>query len=351
MFGSHLSVAGGMVNALREAETLTMETVQVFTKNQRQWAAPPLDPGQQEAWLSELRRMKWTDRTVSHASYLINLATPDDALWEKSIAAMKDEIERCAALEIPFLVHHPGAHVGSGVEAGLQRIARAYKRLMKETKRCGVVACLEATAGGGSTLGRSFEELATLKGLIEEEAGREAEGRVGFCVDTCHVLAAGYDIASTDKGDGTGKARTLDEGIALGRALLEEFDRVCGLKHLRVLHLNDSLGSRGSHVDRHAHVGEGKVALGAFGAVVNHGVSAGVPMILETPKGEDEKGRPLDSVNLAKLRKLVVGVGTAPKGLNPEKAPKRKIDGSKLRGDAHNTPESSKSKRTGRKAR
>lgn len=351
MFGSHLSVAGGMVNALREAETLTMETVQVFTKNQRQWAAPPLDPGQTDAWLGELRRMKWSDRTVSHASYLINLATPDDALWEKSIAAMKDEIERCARLEIPFLVSHPGAHVGSGVEAGLRRIAQAYKRLMKETKGCGVVACLEATAGGGSTLGRTFEELATLKGLIEEVAGREAEGRVGFCVDTCHVLAAGYDIASTDGGDGTGRKRTVEEGAALGRKLLEEFDRVCGLKHLRVLHLNDSLGSRGSHVDRHAHVGEGKVALGAFAAVVNHGVPAGVPMILETPKGEDEKGRSHDSVNLAKLRKLVASSGASLEGKPSGKVRKRKIDASDSGGDAHNTPESSKSKRTGRKAR
>jgi len=351
MFGSHLSVAGGMVNALREAEALSMDTVQVFTKNQRQWAAPPLDAGQSGAWLTELRRMQWTTRTVSHASYLINLATPDDVLWEKSIAAMKDEIERCAKLEIPFLVHHPGAHVGSGVEAGLRRIAKAYKKLMKETKGCGVVACLEATAGGGSTLGRSFEELAALKGMIEEEAGREAEGRVGFCVDTCHVLAAGYDIATTDKGDGTGKSRSLDEGAKLGRALLEEFDRVCGLKHLRVLHLNDSVGSRGSHVDRHAHVGEGKVALGAFAAVVNHGMTAGVPMILETPKGEDEEGRPFDSVNLAKLRMLLSGGDAPAKASEGVKVKKRKIDASEKGSDAHNTPEPAKSKRTGRKAR
>jgi len=304
MFGSHLSVAGGLVNALIEAQPLKLDTVQVFTKNQRQWTVPPLDPGAAKDWLAELTRLKWQQRTVSHASYLINLASPDDELWRKSIAAMRDEIERCQALSIPFLVHHPGAHMGTGVEAGLRRIAKAYKQLYTQTRGCAVVTCLENTAGGGSTLGRSFEELAQLKAMIEQEAGADAAGRVGFCIDSCHALAAGYDIADTGAGDGTGTRRTVAQGEALGAAMLEELGRVCGLEHIRVLHLNDSLGSRGSHLDRHAHIGQGRVSIGAFAAMVNHPRLRGVPMILETPKGEDPSGRAWDAVNLGKLTRL-----------------------------------------------
>ncbi|MCA9305659.1 MAG: deoxyribonuclease IV [Phycisphaerales bacterium] len=306
LFGSHLSIAGNMSNALREAEGLTMDTVQVFTKNQRQWKVTALKDDARDEWLGESQRLGWNDaRLVAHDSYLINLASPNDELWEKSVAMMREELDRAQALGIGLLVSHPGAHTGSGVEAGLERIAEAYKRLFAETRGSTVVLCLENTAGGGSTLGRTFEELATLKSLIEKKAGKDAKGRVGFCLDTCHALAAGYDIASTANGDGTGKKRTLAEGRKLGDGMLDEFDRVCGLKNLRVLHLNDSLGARGSNLDRHAHIGQGNVSLGAFKAVVNRPELRGVPMILETPKGEDEKGTPWDTVNLRKLRGLI----------------------------------------------
>lgn len=305
-----------MANALREAEGLGLDTVQVFTKNQRQWKWAPLDAVARDEWLSEQKRLGWTGRAVSHDSYLINLASPDDSaggLWEKSIATMREEIERCEALEIPFLVSHPGAHMikdgtlspEERVEAGLRKIARAYKRLLKETRGYRTIVCLEDTAGGGTTLGRTFEELGTLKRFIEEDAGDDARGRIGFCLDTCHALAAGYDIASHANGDGTGKKRTKAEGEALGEAMLAEFDRVCGLEHLRVLHLNDSLGARGSFRDRHAHIGKGNVALGAFAAVVKHPKLAGAPKIMETPKEDDEKGRPMDEVNLGVLRKMM----------------------------------------------
>ncbi|MBL8746624.1 MAG: deoxyribonuclease IV [Phycisphaerae bacterium] len=309
MFGSHLSVAGGLVNALTAAGALRLDTVQVFTKNQRQWSVPPLDAGAAREWLTELKRLGWADRTVSHDSYLINLASPDDSLWERSIAAMREEIERAAALSIPFLVSHPGAHMikdgamtpEERIEAGLRRIARAYKRLLKETKGFAVTVCLENTAGGGTTLGRTFEELSRLRELIVEEAGGEAEGRIGFCVDTCHALAAGYDIAARGA-DGTERSRS--EGEALGRAMLERFDELCGIDHLRVLHLNDSLGKCGSRVDRHAHIGRGEVSLGAFSAVVNHRGLDSVPMILETPKEDDDRGVPMDTVNVEVLRSL-----------------------------------------------
>lgn len=316
MFGSHLSIAGSMANALREAESLGFETVQIFTKNQRQWKWAKLDPVARDEWLSEQKRLGWTGRTVSHDSYLINLASPDESpggLRKKSLATMREEIERCEALEIPFLVSHPGAHMlkdgalspQERVMEGLRRIAQAYKQLFRETRGYRTVVCLENTAGGGTTLGRTFEELGALKALIEEEAGPDAAGRVGFCIDTCHALAAGYDIASHANGDGTGKKRTRAEGEALGMAMLAEFDRICGLQHLRVVHLNDSIGSRASGRDRHAHIGKGNVALGAFAAVVNCPNLRSAPMILETPKENDEKGRPMDTVNLSVLQKLM----------------------------------------------
>ncbi len=295
-----------MSNALREAESLGMDTVQVFTKNQRQWKVPALKVEARDEWLAESKRLGWDDgRLVAHDSYLINLASPDPDLWEKSILTMREELDRAHALGITRLVSHPGAHMGEGVDAGLKRIAAAYARLFRETRGSKVVVCLECTAGGGSTLGRTFEELAALKSFIEEEAGKDAKGRVGFCVDTCHALAAGYDIASTTGGKGTGKKRTLAEGRQLGDAMLDEFDRVCGLSHLLVLHLNDSVGARASRVDRHAHIGQGNVGLGAFAAVLNRPELAGVPMILETPKGLDDAGVSWDTINLRKLRGLL----------------------------------------------
>lgn len=298
-----------MTNALDEAESLGFDTVQVFTKNQRQWKTKPLDDGARDAWLGRLDELGWRGRAVAHDSYLINLASPDDALWEKSIDLMRIEIERCHALGIPALVSHPGAHMGEGVEAGLRRIARAYATIFEDTKDCDVTLCFENTAGGGTTLGRSFEELARLRELVLDASPHHTSpaglARVGFCLDSCHALAAGYDIASHAKGDGTGKRRTLDEGERLGEAMLDEFEAVCGLEHLRVLHLNDSIGARGSHRDRHAHIGKANVAKGAFAALVNHPGLRAVPKILETPKGEDEKGRSWDRINLGALKRLV----------------------------------------------
>ena len=304
MFGSHLSIAGAMANALDEAESLGLDTVQVFTKNQRQWKVTPLADEPRDAWLAGLDRLGWRDRTVAHDSYLINLASPDDELWAKSINLMREEILRCDALSIPHLVSHPGAHMGQGVEAGLARIARAYKRLFKDTSGARVTMCFENTAGGGTTLGRSFDELARLRELVLD-ASPDAADRVAFCVDSCHALAAGYDIASHANGDGTGRKRTLAQGERLGLDLIEQFDEACGLASLRVLHLNDSIGPRASHRDRHAHIGHANVAKGAFAAIVNHPALRLVPKILETPKGEDDRGRAWDRVNLATLKRLV----------------------------------------------
>ncbi|TVQ80902.1 MAG: deoxyribonuclease IV [Phycisphaeraceae bacterium] len=303
MFGSHLSIAGALTNALDEAESLALDTVQIFTKNQRQWKTNPLDPAVRDDWLARMKELGWQGRTVAHDSYLINLASPDDELWKKSINLMREEIERCAQLEIPFLVSHPGAHTGSGIDTGLQRIARAYKQLFRDTRGYPVVLCFENTAGGGSTLGRTFEELATLAELVRNEAGPDADNRIGFCFDTCHALAAGYDLANHDP-DSTRK-RTIPQARAIAEAVLDEFDRTCNIANLRVLHLNDSKGARNSRIDRHQHIGHGEVSKGAFSAVLNHPALAAVPKILETPKGPDDSGKPWDTRNLATLRRLI----------------------------------------------
>ena len=298
MFGSHLSIAGSMANALLEAERLKMDAVQVFTKSQRQWAVRPLDPGVVADWQAEVRRLGWQDRTVSHASYLINLASPDDALWRKSIDLMTVEVERCETLEIAYLVHHPGAFTSSTPAEGLGRIAEAYKELLRRVRGGRVVLCLENTVGSGSNLGRSFEELATLRAMILDRVGEP--GRVGYCFDTCHAHAGGYSMASLAEGEG----------------VLDEFDRTCGLKNLRVVHVNDSKGDAGSRLDRHAHIGEGTIGrstrvdrlrASGFAALVNREGLEGVPKILETPKGATPAGTPYDTLNLRRLRKLVGG--------------------------------------------
>lgn len=297
MFGSHLSIAGSMVNALLEAEKLTLDTVQVFTKNQQQWKAKPLDPAMVKEWGTEVARLKWSDRIVSHASYLINLASADDELWEKSIALMLDEIERCETLGIRYLVHHPGAAVGQTREEGLARIAKAYKKLFKSTKGYTTVSCLENTAGAGSTLGRSFEELGSLRAMILEQTACP-DSRIGYCIDTCHAHAAGYDISTRAGGD----------------AMLGFLDSLCGIANVRVLHLNDSKAPAASNKDRHAHIGEGTIARGTtpkklaasgFASVLAHPAFGKVPKIMETPKESAEDGTPMDTTNLNRLRSLL----------------------------------------------
>ena len=314
MFGSHLSIAGSMCNALTEADALGLDTVQVFTKNQQQWNVKPLDPALARDWVAGLEARGWADRAVSHASYLINLASVQDELWAKSIDLMTVEIERCEALRIPFLVHHPGSFVGSTLERGLERIALAYAELMKRTAGCSTVLCLEGTAGAGSQIGGPFEHLGSLRARIVELTGLPL--RVGFCLDTCHLHAAGHDMSSAES----------------AAAVLEAFDAACGIRHVKVLHLNDSKGKLASHLDRHDHIGEGWVGGGAkahasagtysaaalkrsgFAAVVNHPHFRGIPKILETPKGVNEKGVSFDTVNLQRLRALIAkdpGLGNA----------------------------------------
>ncbi len=286
-----------MVNALHEAEKLGLDTVQVFTKNQQQWKAKPLDPAMVAEWKGEVKRLGWGERIVSHASYLINLASANEELWERSVNLMLDEIERCETLGIRYLVHHPGAAVGQTREEGLARIAKAYKTLFKQTKGYATVSCLENTAGAGTTLGRSFEELGGLRQMILEGTGCKPE-RIGYCIDTCHAHAAGYDIATR----------------AGAASMLAALDAACGVGHVRVVHMNDSKAPAGSNRDRHAHIGEGTIGggttpkkLGAsgFATVLANPVLGAVPKIMETPKEDAEDGTPMDTVNLGRLRRMV----------------------------------------------
>lgn len=289
MFGSHLSIAGDMCNALAAAQELTLDTVQVFTKNQRQWKVKPLDDANADEWVRRLRDLGWTESAVSHNSYLINLASPNDELWDKSLNLQREEIERCERLEIPFLVSHPGAHTGSGVDAGLARIADAYSTLLHDTRGYRTVICLENTVGGGSNLGGPFEHLATIRNLLLDRIPEEAERRIAFCFDTCHALAFGHDVRTPD---------TV-------RETLSSFEALCGAGAIKVAHFNDSKTPFGSHKDRHEHISLGHIGPEGFRALVNHPALRNIPKVLETPKEDHDSGRPWDAVNLELLRSFL----------------------------------------------
>ena len=274
-----MSVSGGLHRAFGHGERAGCDTIQIFSKNQQQWRARPLAADEIARFRAEQQR-SGLGPLVVHDSYLINLASPNDELWEKSVAAFADELERCQALGIPYLVTHPGAHTGAGEAAGLEREAQALNRLLDAGVGGDVVILLETTAGQGTTLGSSFEHLAE---LIERAGGHP---RVCVCADTCHLLAAGYDIRTA-------------EACA---ATFAEFDRLVGLDRLKLFHLNDSQKDLGSRVDRHAQIGAGCVGLEGFRAIVNDPRFAGLPMILETPKGDDLAE---DIANLALLRSLL----------------------------------------------
>jgi deoxyribonuclease-4 len=280
VFGSHISIAGGLHNALLAAEKLDMQTVQVFTKNQQQWKCKPLDPETVELWSNNLDRLKFR-ATVSHDSYLINLASPDDRLWRASIDLFIEEIRRCESLKIPYLVTHPGAHMGTGEEAGLARIAAALDECHAAVPGDHVTTCLEITAGQGSSLGYRLEHLAA---IIEKAKHPK---RLAVCLDTAHLFAAGYDF----------RGKKYDE-------FRKQLDSIIGIERVKVLHLNDSKKDLGSRVDRHEHIGLGKIGKTGFIPFVRDPAWAQVPKILETAKGKRPDGREWDAVNLKTLKAM-----------------------------------------------
>lgn len=279
LLGAHMSIAGGFDKAVDRAEQVDSDAVQIFTKNANQWRAKPLEEAQIERYKERLGASK-IQSVVAHDSYLINLASPADELWEKSIEAFRIELERCEQLGVPFLVTHPGSFVKSTEEEGIRRVSDALNRIHADLPGYQVMTLLETTAGQGSHLGHRFEQLAAITaGIAEAE-------RVGYCLDTCHVFAAGYDIRTPE-----GYAETM-----------EQFDQLLGLQTLKALHLNDSKKGLGSRVDRHEHIGEGEIGLEGFRNVVTDARLRGLPGLLETPKGDDLAE---DVENLARLRSLL----------------------------------------------
>lgn len=276
--GAHFSTAGGIVNAVRTAVRFQCQTLQLFTKNTAQWNAPPLTADAVRAFRAEAAAAKLVHLTA-HDSYLINLAAPGDELFNKSVNAFVIEIERAEELGLEYLVTHPGAHVGSGEEAGLKRAAAGLNEATRRTRGLKVRVLLETTAGQGTCLGYRFEHLRHLMEGVDEPE------RFAVCLDTCHVFAGGYDLRTA----------------AATRRTLDEFDAVVGLPHLKLFHLNDSVKGLGSRVDRHAGIGLGAIGEAAFQVLSTDRRFASTPMILETPKHDDD-GNELDPINLGRLR-------------------------------------------------
>ena len=279
LFGAHESIAGGIDKAIERGKKATCDAIQIFNKSNSQWRAAKLKPEEIDRYF-ELQQELGISVSTSHASYLINIASPDSTLSEKSRASLKEEMERCETLKIPNLVLHPGAHMGEGVLMGIGRVVGSLNLLFDSLKNNNVTLLLETTAGQGSVLGSTFEEIAAMIKSVE------ARERVGVCLDTCHIFAAGYPL----------------DGAKYYKRTIDMFDDVVGIDKLRIIHMNDSKKGLGSHVDRHEHIGKGEIGIEGFRNIVNDARLSHIPMILETPK-EDELLEDIE--NLKVLRGLV----------------------------------------------
>lgn len=277
--GAHMSIAGGVDKAILRGREAGCETIQIFTRSPRQWRPRVLKDDEIQRFRDN-KNETGIDPVVAHDCYLINLGSPDGELWHKSLGVFVEEIGHCKELQIPYLVIHPGAHVGTGEQAGLRRIAQALDRARGQTEDYQVKVLLEITAGQGTNLGCSFEQLAELLDLVADD------GWLGICFDTCHAFAAGYELRTREGYEGT--FRQLDELI--------------GLERVGLVHLNDAKGEMGSWLDRHEHIGQGTLGLEPFRMLLNDERFRHLPMVLETPKGPDLEQ---DRENLRVLRGLV----------------------------------------------
>lgn len=279
LLGAHESIAGGVENALARGQEVGCDTIQIFVKTPNRWASKPIADENVAAFQEAVGETGiWP--VFAHGLYLVNLATPDDTLWQKSLAALTDDLERCEQLGLPGLVIHPGSHMGSGEEVGLARIVAALDEVHTRLPGAGVQVWLEITAGQGHHLGYSFDQI---RAMIE---GVQEPQRLGVCFDTAHAFASGYELRTR-------------EGY---EATWSEFDEKLGLDRLRAIHLNDSKKELGSRVDRHEHIGQGLLGLEPFRFLVNDPRFRGIPMTLETDKGPDLVE---DKENLEILRSLV----------------------------------------------
>src|SRR5213596_100569 len=264
LLGAHMSVSGGVHTAIERGCSIRCTAIQMFVKNNMQWFARPLTREEIRAFCDHVQRCDLLS-IFAHANYLINLAATNPQFHTNSIRALSEELTRAHRLELPFLVLHPGAHLGAGEEAGLEKIMESIDRVFSALPKIKTRIALETTAGQGSCLGNKFEQLAYIINRVR------LPERLCVCLDTAHVFAAGYDIASE----------------ASMRQTLREFNRVIGRDRLVAIHLNDSNTARGSRVDRHEHIGKGRIGLDAFHFIMRNRHFGKIPKVLETPKGKD----------------------------------------------------------------
>ncbi len=277
--GAHMSIAGGVENAVLRGHEVGCDAIAMFTKNNNQWKAKKLTQEDADRFNAALIETG-IHPVVAHTSYLINLGSPAAVLWKKSIASMQDELLRCELLGIPYLVAHPGSHTGKGVDYGLKHVAEALNQIHNKLPNLQVMTLLEHTAGQGTNLCCTFEELAKLRELIVDKK------RIGVCVDSCHLFAAGFDLRKPD---------TFTD-------VFKRFDDVVGIEHIKAWHLNDCKSDLGARVDRHEHIGKGKIGKAGFRNILNDPRWRDLPGVLETPKSEDMHE---DKTNLRTLRSLI----------------------------------------------
>jgi deoxyribonuclease IV len=275
--GAHISISGGVDKAVGRGQAVGCEAMQIFTKNANQWQAKPLSPAEIQGFRNGCATAGIAP-VIAHSAYLINLAAPDEALYERSIQGLLDELQRCEVLGIPDLVIHPGAHMGMGEEYGLARVATAINRIHQATSHQQTAITLEITAGQGGSLGYKFEHFAAILAQVD------APERLGFCLDTCHLLAAGYDF------------RTRQDY----NQMMDAWNDLVGIERIRVIHLNDSKRDLGSRVDRHEHIGQGYIGTTGFELLLNDRRLSELPMVVETPKDDHADRR-----NLQTLRSLI----------------------------------------------
>ncbi len=262
--GAHVKTVGGVQNAPVNAVEIGAKAFALFLKNQRRWVAKPYDAKTIEEFKENLKKSDiQVKHVLPHDSYLINLGNPDQEKWQKALDAFIDEVTRASQLGLDKLNFHPGAHLNQiSEEDCLKKIAEAMNITLEKTE--GVTLVIETTAGQGSNVGYKFEHLRTLIDLTEDKS------RVGVCIDTCHIFAAGYDLRDEKAYEKT----------------MKEFDDIIGFKYLRGVHMNDAASELGSRVDRHAHIGEGNIGIEAFRLIMNDHRFNDIPLILETPKQE-----------------------------------------------------------------
>ncbi len=278
LLGAHVSIAGGVSESIGRGKTIGCDCIQIFTKSSRQWKSKPYTEEEIAAFRRNLRESE-IGCVVAHDSYLVNLGAPDEALRKKSVAGFIDEFERCEALGVPWLVAHPGSHVGSGEEVGIRTIAKSIDEAHKACAGFAVKVALEITAGQGSNLGCSFQQMGRIFNSVKEN------DRLRLCFDTEHAFAAGYDISSEE-----GYQRTFSE-----------LDEHIGIERIVAFHLNDSLKPLHSRVDRHEHIGKGHLGTKTFARLLPDARVFGIPMCLETEPGPEMRDISADLVTLRGL--------------------------------------------------